>query len=441
MPLSLASLLVIKLIHDPSAISLLNQFSKVTETHDSIMNLLTFNDWVLVLANLDADAKEGLLHLQKLASNLSAIELSHKADLLQFSAKGADLSNFIRKLCGLPSCFATTKSSDPAQAQKGLFCRDDAAVEAVKSFQQGLSSTSETSLLDMVPKVSKCFPFLPPRQIAIEGIELDHQLWELQNKAFVAPISIETWVFLAALPASTSEDCRLDILKGVQFLDKGDVIKAPFSMHFLDSRRCPILSGLYVRTKGTMIFSKQSSEFYSESIWNIYRPYIKCACKALDAKADCESNILWFDHAIWFILNHLGDLFPSHTEEHFLPMICSWLGDQAKEAVRAQIAYLHFRSFMYEALKELKSEAPSHLLSNFSASKGIKHILSLLKPSLDTEETPNLKRPMLTSSASNSITSFLSPVSTLGSSEGRTKSRSFVKGKGKYLPIKKMFNP
>ena len=206
--------------------------------------------------------------------------------------KGADLSNFIRKLCGVTSCFATTKSFDPAKAPKGLFCRDDAAIEAVKSFQQqGLSSTSETSLLDLVPKVSKCFPFLPSRQIAIEGIELDHQLWELQNKAFVAPISIETWVFLAALPASTSEDCRLEILKGVQFLDKGDVLKSPFNMQFLDSKKCPVQSGIYVRTKGTMSVTKQSSEFYLESIWNLYQHYIKCSCKALDAKSDSQSNI------------------------------------------------------------------------------------------------------------------------------------------------------
>ena len=121
-------------------------------------------------------------------------------------------------------------------------------------------------------------------------------------------------------------------------------------------------------------------------------------------------------------------------------MFFSWLGDQAKDVVRAQIAYLHFRNFMYEALQELKSDTPSHLLSNLGASKGIKHILSLLKPSMEMDESPNLKRPLLTSSASHSITSFLSPSSTPGSSDGRGKGRSFIKGKGKNLPIKKMFN-
>ena len=110
LPFSPASLLVIKLIKDPLAISLLNQYSKVSDSHDSIMSLLTFNDWVLVLANLDADAKDGLLHLQNLASNLSILEASHKTELLQFSAKGADLSNFLRNLCGLTPCFATSKT-------------------------------------------------------------------------------------------------------------------------------------------------------------------------------------------------------------------------------------------------------------------------------------------------------------------------------------------
>ena len=88
LPFSPASVLVIKLIHDPLAISLLNQYSNGSEAHDSIMNLLTFNDWVLILANLDEDAKDGLLYLQKLASNLAAMEAGHKSDLLLFSNKG-----------------------------------------------------------------------------------------------------------------------------------------------------------------------------------------------------------------------------------------------------------------------------------------------------------------------------------------------------------------
>ncbi|RYA84311.1 hypothetical protein DD594_26340, partial [Enterobacter cloacae complex sp. 4DZ1-17B1] len=129
-----------------------------------------------------------------------------------------------------------------------------------------------------------------------------------------------------------------------------------------------------------MEFAKSNLDFYTESIWNIFRPYVKCACRFLDPKATCESSIMWFDHAIWFILNHLELLFPEKPVDFHLSLICSWLGGQAKQIVIAQIDFNIFRGLMHDILKELKAEEPGLYLTTYANYKGVKYITNLLKP-------------------------------------------------------------
>ena len=86
-----------------------------------------------------------------------------------------------------------------------------------------------------------------------------------------------------------------------------------------------------------MQFTKAGADYYSKSIWNIYRPYLKCACKFLDPKASCESSIIWFDHAIWFVLNHFEELILDKDVIFHLSLLCTWLGGQAKNLMFAQI--------------------------------------------------------------------------------------------------------
>ena len=121
---------------------------------------------------------------------------------------------------------------------------------------------------------------------------------------------------------------------------------------------------------------------------------MKCACKFLDTRAPCESSIIWFDHAVWYILNHLENLFPSKPVEFHLPLICSWLGGQAKNMVLAQIAFVHFRNFMLGTLKELRGDEPGTILTTYGNFKGIKTISAILNPNIDDDSsTPPSKRP------------------------------------------------
>ena len=230
----------------------------------SLLHLLSFNDWVRILATIDKNKDAGVAAIAEMIGKIPMMAKGHLTELTSFASGGAELSNYLKKLCGLTPSFVSTPSTPVIPPSGSIFSRNPAALEAVKDFQINMCSLTESTLLELVPKVSKIYPFLPHRQVEVESVGVNHQLWTLLNKSFIAPIQVETWVFLANLPASALEECRVNALKGVQYLDKGELIKAPFTMSFLDITKCASLTGIYGRTKGTMVFNKQSADYYSE---------------------------------------------------------------------------------------------------------------------------------------------------------------------------------
>ena len=154
----------------------------------SLLQLLSFNDWVKVLATLDKNKEAGLAALSELMAQLPNLSKNHNAKLAAFASSGAELSNFLKKLCGLSPAFASAPSTPVIPSSGSIFNRNPAALEAVKDFQINMCSLNDSSLLEMVPKVSKVYPFLPIRQIEGESAGINHQLWTLLNKSFLAPI-------------------------------------------------------------------------------------------------------------------------------------------------------------------------------------------------------------------------------------------------------------
>lgn len=219
------------------------------------------------------------------------------------------------------------------------------------------------------------------------------------------------------------------------------------SMHFLDPNKCSSLVGIYGRTKGPMLFQKAGAEYYSESLWNIHRPYLKCACKFIDPKAACESSIIWFDHAIWYVLNHLEDLFPDKDPVFHLSLLCSWLGGQAKNLVLAQISFIYFRNSMLDTLAEIQSGEPGTILATFGHYRGIKLINSTLNPitncdSDGSSDTPSNKVAKITDGTSSTFTSFLSPSfqnSSASQNNSYGKTKSFTsRGRGRNFPVRNL---
>lgn len=77
----------------------------------SLLHLLSFNDWVKVLATLDKNKEAGVAAISELIGRIPIMAKGHLRELTSFASGGAELSNYLKKLCGLTPSFVSTPST------------------------------------------------------------------------------------------------------------------------------------------------------------------------------------------------------------------------------------------------------------------------------------------------------------------------------------------
>jgi hypothetical protein len=68
-----------------------------------------------------------------------------------------------------------------------------------------------------------------------------------------------------------------------------------------DHHKCTTTK-VQVLAKQDMLTCPPRHKKYSATFWNCQRPYIKCMCEQ-DAASGCKGTMLWFDQAMWFLVN------------------------------------------------------------------------------------------------------------------------------------------
>jgi hypothetical protein len=144
-------------------------------------------------------------------------------------------------------------------------------------------------------------PFTPARAVEEQLASRSHRTWCVSNINLLAPISIPMWKLWASLSdveVKASEDKalnRLDLLK--------DPIMIPnaFPLAMFDHHKCTTTK-VQVLAKQDMLTCPPRHKKYSATFWNCQRPYIKCMCEQ-DAASGCKGTMLWFDQAMWFLVN------------------------------------------------------------------------------------------------------------------------------------------
>ena len=77
----------------------------------SLLQILSFNDWVKVLAAIDKDKGEGLNFVREMTAQIPVMAKNLQTELTRFAAKGSMYSNFLRKLCKLEPMFVSTPAT------------------------------------------------------------------------------------------------------------------------------------------------------------------------------------------------------------------------------------------------------------------------------------------------------------------------------------------
>ncbi|KAL2652425.1 hypothetical protein R1flu_020553 [Riccia fluitans] len=96
--------------------------------------------------------------------------------------------------------------------------------------------------------------------------------------------------------------------------------------------------------------------------------------------------MLWWDHAIWYMFNHLSDFFPQSTVHGRYMAFLIFLGGEARPAVLAHLSFLHARKLMLDTAMEVFANPKARTLPEHGDSYGIRLIERMMKPASFSDE-------------------------------------------------------
>ena len=93
--------------------------------------------------------------------------------------------------------------------------------------------------------------------------------------------------------------------------------------------------------------------------------------------------MIWFDHAVWYMLNNLDRFFDSSIYPSLATkfgVFFTWISAATLTAVRAQITFINFRKLMEVAAIEQAAYPNDTLLAKYGDAPGARYVERLSKP-------------------------------------------------------------
>ncbi|GBG87259.1 hypothetical protein CBR_g45319 [Chara braunii] len=145
-------------------------------------------------------------------------------------------------------------------------------------------------------------PLASSRWVESESVKLDYKVWELPTYNHSAPISSDSYRFLANLTQEEMRLCNDKSLSENIELVRGNYPLTAADMNFpligeIDRAKC-VVTRPALAVRGFLGAKGQLALVELKRIWNVGRPYLKCRC-IQEGKGDCKKNITWLDHVLW----------------------------------------------------------------------------------------------------------------------------------------------
>ncbi|KAL3684852.1 hypothetical protein R1sor_002874 [Riccia sorocarpa] len=229
-------------------------------------------------------------------------------------------------------------------------------------------------------------PFIPtdtPRTVEYRVSEKCGMMWKVQNMNNLAPITIDMWSKLVNMSDSELKSCKDNAIHGsipAKMLNLKETIKMA---HFRDKYRCS--ESVSVRIKAMIPTDANRLPKHKMLLWNYLRPYLRCNCKYDPSRRNCKGEIMWLDHAIYYIFNHLSDFFHQSSVQARYMAFLIFLGGEARAAVQAQCSFMYARQLMVETALEVFSDPTARTLPEHGEANGVRMIERLMKPACFSE--------------------------------------------------------
>ena len=237
-------------------------------------------------------------------------------------------------------------------------------------------------------------PFIPPRAVEDLVAQKHHQVWTIGNLNLLAPITLSMWRVWANLSAEEIKACEAAAQNNTTFIS-GYIHKLvhPFSLSLYRFGKCATKE-VQILTKLDIPTAKDRKYLHVKETWNCKRPFMRCKCNR-DTTNGCSGDILWWDHACWYMINHLERFFDDDnypTLNAKLAAFMVWMAKVGRQAIKSHIVFMYQRKWMIEAAVQFAAFRNAKLLDKYPDAVGFRKIERLLKPasfSIANPETPS----------------------------------------------------
>ena len=272
--------------------------------------------------------------------------------------------------------FITGNAAHPLLAKLKISNTDLSALEEFSEEIQ--SSQVEKQKSAMVTNKGPIVPIKPSRSVELLVTEFQHRMWAVGNTNLIAPISIPTWKTWAGMTENEVESCKKQAMSNIGVLRAPMDLMHAFPLTMFDHSKCTTLE-VKLHTKQDLPTGHNRKESHLSEMWNVQRPYMRCLCNPR-AVNGCKGSIIWFDHAVWTMINKLEVFFSSYpTSIARFAAFMIWMRESTKMAVRAAIVFQTSREYMIRAATQLSKNPHQRLLTEIVETPIANKIERLLK--------------------------------------------------------------
>ena len=184
----------------------------------------------------------------------------------------------------------------------------DADKNALEEYCDGILSTQiEKQKNTMVTSKGPVVPIKPSRSVELLVADFQHRMWAIGNTNLLAPISIPMWQAWSGFTDQEVECCKKQALNNIGVLRAPIDLTHAFPLTMFDHAKCTTLE-VKLHTKQDLPTGYNRKESHLSEMWNVQRPYMRCLCNPR-ATNGCKGSIIWFDHAVWTMINKLKKIF------------------------------------------------------------------------------------------------------------------------------------
>ena len=398
--------------------------------------------WTSIFVTATADPEKSITNLRTAHARLADLLLEDERETVRMDGLAFKLEAALKtanedalesvSIRGVPPpTVAETGSSSATHPLLAKLKISPADMTALEDFSDNIhSSQTEKDKHTLIHTKGPIVPLKPPRCVELLVTECNHKMWAAGNTNLLAPITIQMWKNWAGLTDLDIENFKKQALNNVGVLRAPLDLLPAFSLNMFEHSKCTTTE-VKLHTKQDLPTGYNRKDSHLSELWNVQRPYMRCLCSP-KASNGCKGSIIWFDHAIWLMVNKLDMFFSNQpTNTTRLAAFMLWLSGAARMAVKAAVVFQMGREQMIRAAVQLAENPHQKLLADLNEAPIASKIERLMKgpkfslshPASPSQAPSPYKRQRLNLNASPTFGG--SP----NSGRGRDNGRSF-RGRG-----------